>query len=294
MALHDPVQDEINRQIRASLSARRTPQERELLRLPRTEDITNIPPEGVESVLERADRSLGRVFTTTVKGESARDKAFRLRKEEGLRRFLAEREAGRVRREDQQSTIRGKDALAQMREMQGRASLITANAALAKARTGAKGDRASADALRALGLDPALDISRVTARTVAEEKGKRERGRAAAEREKEKLEAQREKEKRIREDREKSLDLKQRAEARAQTKEQVESILRDQNVSEETRSKVSSIVNQALSKMQDEEVPPEVVEELFNEALGETFGDRKKAAALAKQRARERGYYVPE
>jgi hypothetical protein len=168
MALHDPVQDEINRQIRASLSARRTPQERELLRLPRTEDITNIPPEGVESVLERADRSLGRVFTTTVKGESARDKAFRLRKEGGFRRFLAERKADRARREAQQSTIKGRDALAQMRERQGRASLITANAALAKARTGGT-DGISEEALRLLGLDPNLagKISRPTARTAA-------------------------------------------------------------------------------------------------------------------------------
>lgn len=179
MAQRDPVQDEINRQIVASLAINRTAQEKELLRLPRTENIKNIPPEGIESVLERSDRSLGKVFTIPIKGESAREKAFRLRKEGGFSRFLAERAAAKAKQSSQQSVIRGRDALALNRDRTGQASLTTANAALAKARAG--GTNVSAEALKLLGLDPSLagKVSGVTARTAAtlRARGETEEGR---------------------------------------------------------------------------------------------------------------------
>ena len=265
MAQHDPVQDEINRQIRRSIAANR-PGLREVAHLGTVE--------GNKVLRDRPDlRAEIRRNAGVEAGINAQD------------RIVREREAAEKAAADAAS----KRLLA---DRTGQAKLATANAALATARTGAdRGTSLSQAAAEGLGIsDLAGKVSPTTARAISTRKTSQDRLR----REDERIKNARTKESNLQKQRNKQFELSQIKEARFQTEEQVKIALEGTEVPEETQKKISFIVSQALSKLQDEEVPPEVVDELFNEALGETFGDRKKAAVLAKKRARERGFFVPE
>ena len=113
MALHDPVQDSINRQIRSAIPARRFGIAGQVDRLVEQGELT---PEAGERV------------SLDARANFERD-----------RRIAAEREEAR------RAALEEKEAQAFLRRRQGEASLVAANAALAKARPG--GNKVSADAL---------------------------------------------------------------------------------------------------------------------------------------------------
>ena len=148
MALHDPVQDSINRQIRSAIPAR-----------------------------TRSFGIAGRVQDLVTKGELSPEAGERVSLNaranfERDKRIAEEREEARL------ADLEEKKSKSFLNRRQGEASLATANAALAKARTG--GNRIGEEGLEALGFSSedrnkfSGKITRATARTASTSRSQRE------------------------------------------------------------------------------------------------------------------------
>lgn len=140
MALHDPVQDEVNRQIQG------------------------------ERISTKGDPDL--------RGETSRGAAFLLRQAARLKFDMEGPSRLRAKRLAQEETLRNAESKRILRDRQGQASLATANAALAKARPGA--NNIGEEGLAALGFSPedvtrfSGKITRPTARIASTARSQRD------------------------------------------------------------------------------------------------------------------------
>jgi len=276
MALHDPAQDEINQQLRSSIPARRF------------------------GIAGQVQDLVGKGELTPEAGERVSLNA-RANFERNQRLAREQEEARRVALEQKRSK-------AFLNRRQGQASLATANAALAKARkTAAGGDKATKEALLALGFSPEEaerfdgKLSPTTARASAENRSSRRR----AEQAEEKLKFQREKEVSAVERRSREFKLKQITQSQRNASKEIADILKNKkDLDPKFKKSIQDLLDKSLADVEGKteatlEEKNAFIDQALEEAgLLEVASDADKESReivlRARELAREAGKFVPE
>ena len=179
-------------------------------------------------------------------------------------------------------------------------SRILANTAATKAK---QGGNISSAGLEALGVDPTLEVSKLTAREISRVNRDKESGRRVDERAKA-LKENRDRTA-IREDRE--LERRARTEARVASKAKVDRILGEKEISPEQKSAIKEAFNEALAGVEGNtatqedfnRVSQEAMEELglpaeFFADKPENKNDRERIKKLIIEKLEAEGLFIPK